>query len=103
MKLLIAASLLAIIAKWAAVSYKHGLLTGLSILFTVFTITFISALIEWRCMKNLCRFGDNLGNQSASAYRGTKDTISVTTQKLVVGDIIRIDKGMMVPADCILI
>jgi magnesium-transporting ATPase (P-type) len=103
MKLLIAASLLALIAQGAALSYQHGFLQGLTILFTVLTITFFSALSEWRCMKNLTRFGDDLGNQSASAYRGKKDTESVTTQELLVGDIIRIDKGMIVPADCILI
>lgn len=103
-KLLIAASFLAIIAQYASTKYEHGFLQGFSILFTVMTIVFISAISEYRCQQNLLKFGgDGLSNTSVSVFRESKDPISIPPQELLVGDVICVDKGMIMPADCILI
>lgn len=103
MKLLVAASLLSIIAQIASDHYEHGFLQGFSILFTVFTITFISGLSEYRCTKNLSKYGDELSCLTTGVYRGTKNPFTIPNTEIVVGDIIKIDKGMILPADCILI
>ena len=79
------------------------MLQGLTILFTVGTITLMAALSEWRCMNNLCHISNDIGSRAISVYRGDKDTTSIQCRQLVVGDIIRLDIGTIIPADCILI
>lgn len=104
MKLLIAASFFAIIAQYASSSYEHGFLQGFSILFTVFTIVMISAISEYRCLQNIMQFGgEGTSNNSVSVFRGSKNPISIPPEELLVGDVICVDKGMIMPADCILI
>lgn len=43
-------------------------------------------------------------NQNAAIFRGREgNTITRSTQELVVGDIIKIEQGQQVPADCLVI
>ena len=41
--------------------------------------------------------------QEVAVYRNSTETISIDASELVVGDIIKFESGMKVPADCIML
>jgi len=102
-KLLMASSLIVVLAQVADNEYDKGFLDCAVMLFTVCIITMISVLSEWKCEKNLKIANHDVSDIRISVYRGTKDPISIQSEDLVVGDVIRLEKGMVIPADCILI
>ena len=46
---------------------------------------------------------DEVNNSEVTVYRGANSCVSVPIRDLVVGDLIRVNQGDRVPADCILV
>jgi Ca2+-transporting ATPase len=64
----------------------------------------ISALCDWIKERQYLKLKDEINNQMVSVYRGAYGTCaSIKIRDLVVGDIVDIQQGDRVPADCILI
>jgi len=89
--------------------YQHGVesgwIEGASIFFAVAVIVAVTAgnnyMKEKQFQKLKARQQDN---QTVAVYRGDKgETITVPTQELVVGDLIKIEGGSQIPADCFVV
>jgi magnesium-transporting ATPase (P-type) len=64
----------------------------------------ISALCDWIKERQYLKLKDEINNQRVTVYRGAYGTcLSIKVRDLVVGDIVDIQQGDRVPADCILI
>lgn len=65
---------------------------------------FISALCDWVKERQYLKLKDEINNQMVSVYRGAHGTCtSIPVRDLVVGDIVDVQQGDRVPADCILL
>lgn len=77
---------------------------GFSIMFACFFIALLSSLCNWGKEKQYLRLHDEIMNEKIGVIRGQyglSQTCNIS--ELVVGDIISIETGMRIPADCILI
>jgi magnesium-transporting ATPase (P-type) len=64
----------------------------------------ISAACDWKKETQYLKLKDEINNQTVTVYRGAFGTCqSIQIRDLVVGDIVDIQQGDRVPADCILI
>jgi Ca2+ transporting ATPase len=105
LKILLCAAFVALIIGMINEGPEHGWIEGSSIFFAVGIIVTVTAgnnyLKEKQFQKLKARQQDN---QKVAVYRGTEGmTVTLGTQDLVVGDIIKIEPGSQVPADCIMI
>lgn len=102
LKILIVASLGSFVFQLSLGQMDEGRV-AISILLSFVIVTGITSYNILRCSANLQKMELNAQRQIVSVYRGEKDTISIEATELQVGDIYRIEAGMMVPADSILI
>ena len=113
LKILIAASILCIVAQYSnenAVNenedtgnaqYKHGWIQCASIWFTFGVIVTVSSWSTHNCQRNVNKAMDL--QLEYSVFRHSNTTTTVPHEELVVGDVYKVQPGMMVPADSILI
>ena len=66
--------------------------------------SFISASCDWVKERQFLKLKNEINNQTVVVYRGGHGTCtSIPIRHLVVGDIVDIQQGNRIPADCILI
>lgn len=64
----------------------------------------VAGLCDWIKERQFLQLKDEINNQYVTVYRGAFGTVqSIPVRDLVVGDIVDINQGDRVPADCILI
>mmetsp|Transcript_14890 Transcript_14890/g.25369 ORF Transcript_14890/g.25369 Transcript_14890/m.25369 type:complete len:87 (+) Transcript_14890:529-789(+) len=64
----------------------------------------MSALCDWVKERQYLKLKDEINNQMVTVYRGAYGTCqSIPVRELVVGDIVDVQQGDRVPADCILL
>ena len=105
--------ILIILAIAAAVSVFTGMLAegaawgwvqGVSIYFAILVIVTVTAGNDWIKDKNFVRLQSEIKNEDISVIRGKyAATQSVDMYDVVVGDVILLETGCRVPADCILL
>lgn len=105
LKILLLAAFVALVIGIINDGLAHGWIEGASIFFAVGIIVTVTAgnnyMKEKQFQKLKARQQDN---QNAAIFRGREgNTITRSTQELVVGDIIKIEQGQQVPADCLVI
>jgi magnesium-transporting ATPase (P-type) len=84
----------------SATAYIESLTIYTGLLFAAL----ISALCDWIKERQYLKLKDEINNQMVTVYRGAYGTcLSIKIRDLVVGDIVDIQQGDRVPADCILI
>jgi len=84
----------------SATAYIESLTIYTGLLFAAL----ISALCDWIKERQYLKSNDEINNQMVTVYRGAYGTcLSIKIRDLVVGDIVDIQQGDRVPADCILI
>ena len=77
---------------------------GLSIMFACFFITTLGSLCNWGKEKQYLKLHDEILNEEVSVIRGQYGLSQVSkVTDVVVGDVILVEAGMRIPADCILI
>lgn len=77
---------------------------SLSVFFAVFLSTVIIAFCEWGKDKQMLRLRKEIQNEKVTVLRGQYGTSQdVLVSELVVGDVILLNGGDRVPADCLLI
>lgn len=82
----------------------HVFIEALTIYSGVFFSTLISALCDWIKERQFLKLRDEINNMKVVVYRGQYGNVSEQLSKdLVVGDIIDVQQGDRVPADCILL
>lgn len=102
-KMLLATCLITMLAEIADKTYDKGYLDTAVMLFSVIILSGVSAISEQRWIKNHKKTGKDLSDFQVSVFRGDKVLTSIPAKDVVVGDIIKVEKGMVIPADCILI
>lgn len=84
--------------------FAWGWVQGFSIYVAIFLIVSITSLNDWLKDKNFVRLQSKVKNEEIAVIRGKQGaTQSVNVFKLVVGDVILLETGCRVPADCILV
>jgi P-type E1-E2 ATPase len=98
------AAFFTIISGIIASGIKTGWMQGVSIYFAIILIVSITSLNDWAKDKLFVRLQSELKNQDIAVIRGKYGaTQSVNVFELVVGDIVLLETGSKIPADCILI
>lgn len=77
---------------------------GVSIMAACAFITMLSSLCNWGKEKQYLKLHDEIKNEEVSVIRGQYGLSQVSrVSDIVVGDVILIEAGMRIPADCVLI
>ena len=75
-----------------------------SIFFAVFFAGLIQTLCDWGKEAQFLRLQDEIKNDKVNVLRGQRGiTQTIFTKDLVVGDIVQLNQGDRVPADCLLV
>lgn len=97
-----AAILSIIIGEWN--SFADGWYNGTSIIITVLVIVFVQSYVDYYKDKRLIKLQTQLKNDRINVFRGKKGvTCNLAYHELLVGDIVELEAGMRVPADCVLV
>ena len=81
-----------------------GWAKGFSIYIAILLIVSITSLNDWIKDRNFVKLQSKVKNENIAVVRGKHGaTQSVNIYKLVVGDIILLETGCRVPADCVLV
>jgi len=81
-----------------------GWVQGFSIYIGIFLIVSISAINDYNKDKNFVKLNSEVKKDRIGVIRGKLGvTQTVSIYKLVVGDIVLLEPGCMVPADCVLV
>jgi P-type E1-E2 ATPase len=84
--------------------YKWGWVPGVSIYIAIFIIVTITSANDWVKDKLFVNLQSRIKDEDIAVIRGKYGaTQSVNVFKLVVGDIVLLETGSRIPADCILI
>lgn len=84
--------------------WSHGWIDGVAIYAAVIIIVSIASANNYSKEKQFQKLVAKAAIEYCAVYRGTEgltQTVSIT--ELVVGDIIKLEQGMRIPADCILL
>jgi Ca2+ transporting ATPase len=101
--LLLAATVSLIIGIYKS-GWGHGWVEGLSIFIAVFIIVSVTAGNNYLKEKQFQKLVSKASEDTVAVFRGGEgQTETIDTKKLVVGDLIKIESGMRIPADCLLI
>jgi magnesium-transporting ATPase (P-type) len=86
------------------VDYKWGWAQGVSIYLAILIIVSITSANDWIKDKSFVKLQSELKNEDIAVVRGKYGaTQSVNVFSLVVGDVIILETGCRVPADCVLV
>jgi P-type Ca2+ transporter type 2B len=98
------AAFFTIITNMVASGPAWGWVQGVSIYFAIFIIVSLSSLTDWAKDKQFVRLQSLVKDEDIAVIRGKYGaTQSVNIYDLVVGDIIILETGCRVPADCLLL
>lgn len=101
--LLLAALVSLIIGIWEN-GWSMGWIDGLSIFIAVFIIVTVSSANNYAKEKQFQKLVAKSKEDHVPVFRGRDGTtITINTDDLVVGDVIKLESGSRIPADCIAI
>lgn len=98
------AAFLTIITGMVSNGPKWGWIEGVSIYIAIFIVVTLTSLNDWFKDKQFVKLQSLVKDEQIAVIRGKYGaTQSVNIYKLVVGDIILLEQGARVPADCLLL
>jgi Ca2+ transporting ATPase len=98
------AAFLTIITGMVASGPKWGWIEGVSIYLAIFIIVSLTSLNDWVKDKQFVKLQSLVKDEDIAVIRGKYGaTQSVNIYRLVVGDVILLETGARVPADCLLL
>lgn len=84
--------------------WKSGWIEGASIFIAVIIIVVVTSGNNYVKEKQFQKLVDKASVDYVAVYRGNHgETHTLNVQELVVGDIIKLETGMKIPADCVVI
>lgn len=87
-----------------SVEYRDKWLEAVSIYFAILFAATIQTFCDWGKEKQFLRLQDEIMNEKSTVLRGQYGTSqTIYSKDLVVGDIVLLNQGDRVPADCLLI
>lgn len=103
-RILLAAALVSIVIGLLQHGWPEGMLEGVSIMLALCIIITVSSGNNYASERRLANLVALADKQDIVVYRkGNAETMTISYEELVVGDLIQVAKGMKVPADCILV
>ncbi len=98
------AGLVSIVVAWFNDKEPHAWYEGVSIIAACLFITLLTSLCNWGKEKQYLKLHDEILNEEVSVLRGQYGLSQQSkVTDIVVGDVILVNAGMRIPADCILI
>jgi len=100
---LLVAAIVSIVIGLVKEKSVKGLIEGTSIIIALFIIIIVNSgnnYISERRLANMVKLSEA---QMVAVHRGSEETVTIDAGELVVGDIIKFESGMKVPADCLLV
>ena len=83
---------------------KTAYMESLTIYVGVFFASLVSAFCDWIKERQYLKIKDEINNAEVIVYRGQYGTgTSISVRDLVVGDVIDVQQGDRIPADCVLV
>lgn len=103
-KILFAAGVVSLVIGFFNDQSQGAWIEGVSIMAACFFITALSSLCNWGKEKQYLKLHDEIKNEEVSVIRGQYGLSQVSkVSDIVVGDVILIEAGMRIPADCVLL
>lgn len=102
-QILCGAAIVSIIIGIVQHGLPDGLIEGTSILIALNIIIVVNSGNNYISERRLADLVNLSEKQEVAVYRNSTDTITIDSSLLVVGDIIKFEAGMKVPADCIML
>jgi magnesium-transporting ATPase (P-type) len=104
-QILLAAAIVSLIIGGIQHGFPDGLLEGVSIMLALCIIIVVSSGNNYSSERRLANLVALADRQEVAVYRKGKndETTTISYEDLVVGDLVQIEKGMKVPADCMLV
>lgn len=98
------AAFFTLIAGWYASKEPYGWLPGLSIYFAILIVVTLTSVNDYLKDKQFVLLQSSVKDENITVIRGKHGaTQSVNIYDLVVGDVILLETGARIPADCLLI
>jgi len=79
------------------------MIEGTSIMIALVIITFVNSANNYASERKLADLVAIADKQDVAVYRNSTETTTIDSSLLVVGDLIYFEKGMNMPADCIMV
>lgn len=102
-KILCGAAIVSLIIGVIKDGFPEGLIEGTSILIALNIIIVVNSVNNYISERRLADLVNLAEKQEVAVYRNSVETVTIDASNLVVGDIIKFEAGMKVPADCIMI
>lgn len=102
-QVLLGASLVSMVIGCIQEGFPEGLVEGTSILIALFIIIVVNSGNNYISERRLADLVNLSEKQEVAVYRNSTEAQTIDGADLVVGDIIKFEAGMKVPADCIMI
>jgi P-type E1-E2 ATPase len=104
-RILLAAAVVSIIIGLIQHGWPKGMLEGTSIMIALCIIITVSSGNNYASERRLANLVALADQQDVAVYRkgNADETETIPYTDLVVGDLVKIEKGMKVPADCMLV
>ena len=102
-QILFAAALVSIAIGLFKDGFPEGLIEGTSILISLGIIIVVNSGNNWVAERRLADLVNLAEKQEVAVCRGSTDTATIDSALLVVGDVIKFESGMKVPADMLMI
>jgi len=84
--------------------FPEGLIEGVSIMIALVIIVVVNSTNNWISEQQLAKLVLLQDKAEVAVYRGsTTETVTIDTEELVVGDLLRFEQGMKIPADCVMV
>lgn len=100
---LLAAAVVSITIGLIKDGFPRGLIDGTSIVIALMIIIIVNSVNNYISERRLANLVNLSNVQEVAVYRGSStDTTTIDGRELVVGDVIKFQAGMKVPADCIM-
>jgi len=82
--------------------FPQGMIEGASILLSLGIIIVVNSGNNWISEKRLSNLVKLSDKQEVAVYRNSDKPITIDSDDLVVGDIVKVEAGMKIPADMLL-
>jgi len=102
-QILLGAAFVAMIVNSIQHPFPDGLIEGVSILIALNIIIIVNSGNNWVSERRLADLVNLSEKQEVAVYRGSTEAITIDSTELVVGDLLKFEAGMKVPADCIMV
>ena len=102
--ILLVAGIVSMIINLLQEGFPKGIIEGISIIISLLIIIIVNSGNNYLSEKRLADLVNLSDQQEVAVYRGDdRETITIDTRELLVGDVIQFESGMKVPADCIVL